>query len=142
VLFRSFDVGYFVYKSAIFFIGGRVMEADFKFTDTNKFEALSTKHDISSAVFGVGLRTKPDKTGITAKIEMCAVPSGGEGAAEIEINVGYKFKGVPISLNIGYGAWFFKSEDPSSASILKQYGVEDYETDSSHGLTLNIGYTF
>lgn len=148
----GFDVGY-----KFFFIGFRQMDASFKFTDAD-----ITDHSISDAVLGILFRTEPGKSGFIANFEMVfgvrgmldlwgstSKPPEEPLIVESEIGVGYKFKTIPLALNMGYGVWIYEKpireyETPFliSGRRVEGYGATEFWVDGSHGPTIKIVYDF
>lgn len=149
------DVGY-----SVLFVGFRQMDGSFKFTDVD-----ITDHSISDLVLGILLRKEPGKSGFIANFEMIfgvrgilnqlghwggtVEPSEGPLIVEAEIGVGYKFKTIPLALNISYGAWIYEKpireyETPFliSGRRVEGYGVTEFWVDGSHGPTIKIVYNF
>lgn len=144
------DVGY-----KFFFLGFRQMDASFKFMDAD-----ITDHSISDLVFGILLRSRPDKSGFIANFEMVGGVRGVFGSwsskplkepliVESEIGVGYKFKTIPLAFNIGYGAWIYEKPIREyettfviSGRRVEGYGATEFWTDGSHGPTFKIAYDF
>ncbi|MBI5756563.1 MAG: hypothetical protein HZA12_06520 [Nitrospirae bacterium] len=151
------DVGY-----EVLFVGFRQMDVSFKFTDADIID-----HSISDLVLGILLRTKPGKSGFIANFETVLGVRGlldefshwGDFTSrspeeprivEFEIDVGYRFKTIPLALNMGYGLWIYEKpirEYEKSGSIPYGGGVyrtitKEYWDDTSHGPSIKIVYGF
>lgn len=113
-------------------------------------------HTISDVVLGIILQSDQQTPGFTWGIETVASIQALFSAwdedeyyknptiLEAEATIGYKFKDIPITANIGYGVWFYGKvarKYPYTPSIIIDGIVERWE-DWGHGITLNLIYSF
>lgn len=138
----AFDVG--IGETGGIFLGYRNMGISF----LNWNNVNMTADSISDAVIGVFLRTNPYKSGFKVNFDLaCGFAVFGnalssddnkykEGTVviEAELDMGYRFKRIPLGFNIGYGGWMY--DKVVQGSPLVRY--ENW----GHGANLKLSYTF
>lgn len=151
------DIGYkklFKELTVIADIGYRYMDVSVKFNDTNLKD-----HYISDVVLGTILRLRSNKPGFTANFEVLLgvrgiidqlsnIGSTDERLKEtlignMEFDVGYRFKIIPLTINIGYGVWgYYKPIKEYTEPALIDKLVTEYWSNDSHGPTIKIVFSF
>ena len=151
------DVGYYSRESvrglhAGVFLGYRRLDASF----AGLTDSQIADHSISDAVLGFMLGGEPQTPGFQWGIELVTGIQGlvnvsdeeeyveNPAILEGEVTIGYRFKDIPLTVNVGYGVWSYADkarEYPYSPSIIIDKIVERWE-DWGHGVILNLTYSF
>ncbi len=134
------------------FIGYRQFDASFAGLTGSEI----ADHSVSDAVLGLILQADQQKPGFKWGIEMVAGIQAlfnsfdddeyyrNPTILEAEVTFGYKFKDMPLTINVGYGIWSYGEVArtyPYSPSIVIDEIVERWE-DWGHGITLSVTYSF
>ena len=127
---------------------------DFNFSNWQSTDM--NNHNLSDVVLGLSFGSIPDKPGINANLEMLFGLRGILNTfnkesfikepviIEAELNVGYKFLILPVTISTGYGIWSYTKLDREykSETILGTLTILETLHNWGHGATLKVLYSF